>query len=97
MRPEFFVIVAAGTAADSDRLTVLPPPEPPPIDTTDWGFFFLGWVFQLSWVVGCFRPLCRKPRFPQRQNFQGWLGNVIGEIAWVPCLLLLHSTELCVA
>ena len=75
----FFVVVASSVTPDEPRQIVLPPPEPAEVDTTDWGFFWLGWVFALSWVVGVFRPLFRSPRFPQKQNFRGWVGNVIGE------------------
>ena len=72
-------MVASSVTPDEPRQIVLQPPDPKEVDTTDWGFFWLGWVFALSWVIGCFRPLCRHPRFPQKQNFRGWIGNVIGE------------------
>ncbi|KAL3158817.1 hypothetical protein ABBQ32_011543 [Trebouxia sp. C0010 RCD-2024] len=78
-RPEFFVVVATTSTASAPQQTVIPPPDPEPADDTDWGFFWLGWVFALSWVIGCFRPLCRQPRFPQKQNFTGWVANVIGK------------------
>lgn len=48
-------------------------------DTTDWGFFWLGLIFPLAWLIGFFRPLFRHPHFPQRQNFIGWIGNVVGK------------------
>ena len=78
--PEFFVVVTTSSSPDAQQQTFLPPPDPKPTDDTDWGFFWLGWVFGLLWVVGCFRPLCRQPRFPQKQNFRGWIGNVIGKL-----------------
>ncbi len=48
-------------------------------DTTDWGFFWLGLIFPLAWLIGFLRPLFRHPHFPQRQNFIGWIGNVVGK------------------
>ncbi len=79
VRPEFFVIVADSATPGVLRPTVVPPPAPKPQDTTDWGFFWLGFIFQLSWVIGCLRPVFRQPHFPQRQNLMGWIGNLIGE------------------
>ena len=48
-------------------------------DTTDWGFFWLGLIFPLAWLIGFVRPLFRHPHFPQRQNFIGWIGNFLGK------------------
>ncbi|KAL0039473.1 hypothetical protein WJX79_009723 [Trebouxia sp. C0005] len=80
MHPEFYVILADSTLPGAQYPAVLPPPEPTPKDTTDWGFFWLGLIFPLAWLIGFFRPLFRHPHFPQRQNFIGWLGNVVGTI-----------------
>ena len=56
-------------------------------DTTDWGFFWLGLIFPLAWLIGFLRPLFRHPHFPQRQNFIGWIGNVVGKYYsdWPTC------------
>ncbi|DBB01851.1 hypothetical protein WJX77_006127 [Trebouxia sp. C0004] len=80
MRPEFFVILADSTLPGTQNPAVLPPPDPISKDTTDWGFFWLGLIFPLAWLIGFLRPLFRHPHFPQRQNFTGWIGNVVGTI-----------------
>ena len=66
-------------------------------DWSDWILFGVGWICGITWIVGAFRPLCRRPRFPAARNKAGWIANLICKPAHIFLIKALAIVHYCCA
>lgn len=63
----------------------------PKKDHSDLLLFCFGFLCGVTWFIGAFRPLCRRPRFPRRRNFYGWLANLVGSVLLIVIIIVVAT------